>query len=117
MVGDYDVALYSSNTDNIPVIRNEELILLYAEANITSSPVTAVSALNIVREAAGLLPYTGATTPEALEDELLKQRRYSLFGEAHRWIDMRRFGRLAELPNDRATDNVPSAVPVPANEN
>tara|TARA_R110002033_G_scaffold169897_3_gene211299 strand:- start:75554 stop:76861 length:1308 start_codon:yes stop_codon:yes gene_type:complete len=117
LVGDYDVALYSSNTDNIPVIRNEELILLYAEANITSSPVTAVSALNIVREAAGLLPYTGATTPEALEDELLKQRRYSLFGEAHRWIDMRRFGRLAELPNDRATDNVPSAVPVPANEN
>tara|TARA_R110002050_G_scaffold48356_3_gene112472 strand:- start:25429 stop:26739 length:1311 start_codon:yes stop_codon:yes gene_type:complete len=117
LVGSYDVALYSSNIDNIPVIRNEELILLYAEANITSSPAAAVSALDIVREAAGLLPYTGATTPDALEDELLKQRRYSLFGEAHRWVDMRRFGRLAELPNDRVTDNVPSAVPVPANEN
>ena len=117
LVGAYDVAIYGSNTDDVPVMRNEELILLYAEANITTSPSTAVSAINIIRSAAGLLPYVGATTPEALTNEILKQRRYSLFGEAHRWVDMRRFGRLSELPNDRATDNVPSAVPVPANEN
>ena len=30
---------------------------------------------------------------------------------------MRRFSRISELPNDRAGDNVPDAVPVPANEN
>jgi hypothetical protein len=52
-----------------------------------------------------------------LEDEILFQRRYSLFGEGHRWIDVRRFDRISELPNDRAGDTVPESVPVPANEN
>lgn len=117
LVGTHDVWIYKSNVDNVPMIRNEELILLYAEAQMATNPSQAVNAINIIRNAAGLANYTGALTPSALEDQILHQRRYSLFGESHRWIDMRRFGRLAELPNDRATDNVPSAVPVPANEN
>ena len=117
LVGTHDVALYSTNIDNVPVMRNEELILLYAEANMQSNPTEAVAALDVLRTAAGLPAYSGATTPAALEDELLYNRRYSLFGEGHRWIDMRRFDRLSELPNDRSTDNVPSAIPVPANEN
>ncbi|CAM3402660.1 RagB/SusD family nutrient uptake outer membrane protein [Zobellia roscoffensis] len=117
LVGTHDVAIYSSLTDNVPIVRNEELILLYAEANMATNPMEAVAALDILRVAAGLPAYSGATTAAALEDELLYNRRYSLFAEGHRWIDMRRFGKLAELPNDRATDNVPAAIPVPANEN
>lgn len=117
LVGTHDVWIYQSNVDNVPIIRNEELILLYAEANMVSNPGEAVTAINVIRNAAGLANYGGAQTAAALEDEILKQRRYSLFGEGHRWIDMRRFNRLNELPNDRASDNVPSAVPIPANEN
>ncbi len=117
LVGNYDVSLYTGLEDEVPIIRNEELILLYAEANLVSNPAEAVAALDILRTAAGLPAFSGATTPAALQDELLYNRRYSLFGEGHRWIDMRRFGELAELPNDRATDKVPTAVPVPANEN
>lgn len=117
LVGNYDVSLYTGLDDKVPIIRNEELILLYAEANMESNPGEAVAALDVLRVAAGLPAYSGATTPGALQDELLYNRRYSLFGEGHRWIDMRRFGKLAELPNDRATDKVPTAVPVPANEN
>jgi hypothetical protein len=30
---------------------------------------------------------------------------------------MRRFERISELPNDRAGDAVPNAIPVPRNEN
>jgi len=117
LVGTHDVWIYQTNVDNVPIIRNEELILLYAEANMTASPTDAVDAINIVRNASGLGNYSGATTADALEDEILFQRRYSLFGESHRWVDMRRFDRLGELPNDRTTDNVPLAVPIPANEN
>ncbi len=117
LVGTHDVWLYKSNVDKVPIIRNEELILLYAEANMTSNPTQSVNAINAIRSAAGLGPYLGAQTPSALEDEILFQRRYSLFGEGHRWIDMRRFGRLGELPNDRSGDNVPTAVPIPRNEN
>ena len=117
LVGTHDVWLYKSNVDNVPIIRNEELVLLYAEANMASNPTQSVNAINAIRSAAGLGPYTGAQTPSALEDEILFQRRYSLFGEGHRWIDMRRFGRISELPNDRSGDKVPLAVPIPRNEN
>lgn len=117
LVGTHDVWIYQSNVDNVPIIRNEELILLYAEANMETNPSEAVNAIDVIRNAAGLGDYVGAQTLSALENEILHQRRYSLFGESHRWIDMRRFGRLNELPNDRGTDSVPSAVPIPANEN
>ena len=63
-----------------------------------------------------MVDYTGAQTAAALEDEILFQRRYSLFGESHRWIDMRRFDRINELPNDRAGDMVPLAVPIPKDD-
>ncbi|MGB5419000.1 RagB/SusD family nutrient uptake outer membrane protein [Algibacter sp.] len=117
LVGTHDVWIYQSNVDDVPMIRNEELILLYAEANMVTSPADAVMAIDVIRNAAGVGPYLGLQTPAALEDEILFQRRYSLFGEGHRWIDMRRFDRISELPNDRAGDSVPDAVPVPANEN
>jgi len=117
LIGTHDVFIYQSNVDNVPIIRNEELILLYAEANMASNPGDAVTAIDIIRNAAGLANYGGAQTPAALEDEILLQRRYALFGESHRWIDMRRFDRISELPNDRAGDAVPSTVPIPNNEN
>ncbi len=117
LVGTHDVWIYQSLIDNVPIIRNEELILLFAEANMVTNPTDAVTALNVVRNAAGLPDYAGALTPSALEDEMLTQRRYSLFGESHRWVDMRRFGRLSELPNDRPGDMVPSTIPIPRDEN
>ena len=115
--GNYAVFIYESNTAPIPVIRNEELKLLYAEANITANPAEAVNALSVVRVDAGLLPYTGPTDPASLTDEMLKQRRYSLYAEGHRWIDMRRYGRLDQLPLARPEDNVWSAFPIPLTEN
>jgi len=117
LTGTHDVFIYQNNVTDVPIIRNEELILLFAEANIVASPGDAVNAINIIRNAAGIGDYMGGTSPAELEDEILFQRRYSLFGESHRWVDMRRFGRLDELPNDRPTDNVPMAVPIPFNEN
>lgn len=113
LVGTHDVWIYQSLLDNVPILRNSELILLYAEANMVSNPGDAVNAINVIRNAAGLIDYAGAQTPSALEDEILNQRRYELFAESHRWVDMRRFDRLSELPNDRSGDMVPTAVPIP----
>ena len=113
LVGTYDVWIYTSNIDNIPIIRNEELILLYAEASMISNPANAETAINIIRHAAGL-PDVSLGGVDL--DEILYQRRYSLFGEGHRWIDMRRYNKISDLPNDRATDNIPSAVPIPVTE-
>lgn len=118
LTGAYDVAIYTSNTDPIPIIRNEELILIYAEASIQTNQLTnAVTALNLIRTGHNLSPYSGAVTQAALINEMLRQRRFSLYFEGHRWIDMRRYGRLGELPIDRSGDNVWESFPIPFSEN
>jgi hypothetical protein len=117
LTSDRDMWVYTSSTAPIPIIRNEELILIYAEANIqTDNLDEAVKALNIIRNGHGLEDYSGAETNDALTDEMLTQRRYSLLFEGHRWIDMRRYNKLGELPIDRTGDQVWSALPIPFTE-
>lgn len=112
--GTHDVYIYQSSVDPVGMIRNEELILLYAEANMTTNPGEAETAINIVRNAAGL-PDVAPGTVDV--DRILYERRYSLFAEGHRWIDLRRFDRLNELVIDRAGDNAVTQFPIPQNEN
>lgn len=114
--GTVQVTLVASNTSPFPIIRNEELILMWAEANIGFDNEETVSAINMVRAAAGMRPYNGPTDDAALTTQLLHERRYSLYGEGHRWIDMRRFDRLGELPIDRAGDVVHVQFPRPVLE-
>ena len=115
--GDYDVWIYRSLEDYVPFMRNEELILIYAEANIGTDNGKAEEALNLIRNAAGLDDYAGGTDDASLMEELVIQRRYSLFGEGHRWVDMRRWNRLSELPLDRPGDLVHDHFPRPVSEN
>ena len=50
-------------------------------------------------------------------DALLYERRYSLLYEwGHRWIDMRRYGRLNQLAIDRPGDLVYTTFPIPTDE-
>ncbi len=95
-VSTHDVTLFASNTSSASIIRNEELVLMYAEANAqTGNFPAAQSALDLIRTTYGLPAYSGAITTNALIDEVLKQRRYSLFFEGHRWFDMRRYNKLS----------------------
>ncbi|MFP4092208.1 MAG: RagB/SusD family nutrient uptake outer membrane protein [Cyclobacteriaceae bacterium] len=98
--GEYQDNRWETNLDPVKFIRNEELILLYAEANAQlNNTDEAERAINIIRNTWGLDDYEGASTSAALIDEILFQRRYSLWAEGgHRWIDMRRYGRLDEIP-------------------
>jgi len=96
----YQDARWATNTAPIPFIRNEELILLKAEAHANLGQTTeAVNAINVIRKSAALADYTGATTKDALINEILYQRRYSLWAEpwGHRWIDARRYNKLNEI--------------------
>jgi hypothetical protein len=96
----YQDARWATNTAPIPFLRNEELILLKAEAHANLGQTTeAVNAINIIRNAAAIGDYTGATTKDALINEILYQRRYSLWAEpwGHRWIDARRYNKLNEI--------------------
>ncbi|MRG48547.1 RagB/SusD family nutrient uptake outer membrane protein [Chitinophaga sp. SYP-B3965] len=112
-----DIWIIKTNTDFFPIIRNEELVLIYAEAKIqlTAFP-DAIVALNRIRTGHNLPVYAGAATSAALITEMLRQRRFSLFAEGHRWVDMRRYNRLAELPNTRVGDKVWDKYPIPLTE-
>jgi hypothetical protein len=115
LVGSYDVFMYASNISPVSIMRNEELILIYAEAqiqiNTPASLALAVTALDAVRTGAGL-PKLAVAKPAVIGNqallitEMLNQRRYSLFYEGHRWFDMRRYDLLSTLPNDLPTSLV-----------
>jgi hypothetical protein len=121
----YFFTMYNSTSAPVPIIRNEELILIRAEAELgLGNLATAVTFLDEVRvKSGGLAPYAGAVTAPAITDELLYNRRYSLLFEGgHRWIDARRFGQLLTLPQDSTTVGGGlktvrfSKMPFPSNE-
>ncbi|MDT8342047.1 MAG: RagB/SusD family nutrient uptake outer membrane protein [Longimicrobiales bacterium] len=110
---------YPSLTSPTPIIRNEELILLQAEALwFTGDPDGAMDAINDIRtRSGGLEPAADPANDQEFIDLLLGERRWSLLFEGgHRWIDTRRFDRFDELARDRASDVVPTAFPIPRNE-
>ncbi|HMI47767.1 MAG TPA: RagB/SusD family nutrient uptake outer membrane protein, partial [Gemmatimonadaceae bacterium] len=79
VTSDLVFTIYNSNVAPIPIIRNEELILLRAEARFfTSDPVGALSDINFIRTNSGGLAPRGPFVNQAdFVTELLKQRRYS----------------------------------------
>ena len=97
----HDVTIFASNVSPSFIIKNEELILMSAEANAelntAASLAQAVIAINKIRTTYGLPVYVGLVTKAALIDEVYKQRRFSLFWEGHRWFDMRRRNMLAQI--------------------
>ena len=116
--------VYTGISSPIPIIRNEELILLRAEALLgTGDKAGAITLINSIRVNSGglsLSTLTASSSDDAVITELLLQKRYSLLLEGNRWIDARRYGKLSTLPLDIATGPnahfVPKVQPVPAGE-
>ncbi len=131
---DLDFTLYPNPSADVPIIRNEELILLRAEANLactgsagsitcSGDPSAALVDINFIRQnSGGLDPILEADwlllSDEAQLDELLYNKRYSLVWEGgHRWIDWRRYGKLNELlVGEPANFTVAQRYPFPAQE-
>ncbi|HVT37949.1 MAG TPA: RagB/SusD family nutrient uptake outer membrane protein, partial [Gemmatimonadaceae bacterium] len=117
-------SIWPSLTTPIPIIRNEELILLRAEARLaTGDKAGAIADINTIRTVSGGLaptPLTAAATSDEILTELLYNKRYSLLMEGHRWVDLRRYGRLNTLPLDITTGTnthfVPKVMPIPQAE-
>jgi hypothetical protein len=120
--------IVGTNATSIPIIRNEELILLRAEANIglktAAGRVAALADINLIRTVSGGLaplaadPGLGGTySGDKLLDELLYNKRYSLVYEyGQRWVDLRRYGLLGTLPKTIPNQRVFDHLPIPATE-
>lgn len=110
--------LYPTAESPVPIITNEELILLRAEARwFTGDKPGATSDLNLIRNrAGGLAAVAQPSTDAEFVAALLRERRYSLLFEGHRWIDVRRFDLLNLLPLDLTTHSRQSEFPIPEAE-
>ncbi|WP_400193824.1 RagB/SusD family nutrient uptake outer membrane protein [Hymenobacter sp. B81] len=113
ITGNYEPRLFTSNSAPLDIMRNEELVLISAEAKAnTGNLAGALDDINAVRTRSGNLPALPAgsfTNLNDAMDEVVRQRRYSLFYEGHFFVDLRRLGRL---PTTAQTQNV-QVAPLP----
>ncbi|MEZ4361820.1 MAG: RagB/SusD family nutrient uptake outer membrane protein [Kofleriaceae bacterium] len=108
-----------TRSTSIPLIRNEELILIRAEAEAKLGMKTeAIADLNTIRDKSAQLAALANDIPDAqVTDEILYNRRYSLMFEGgHSWIDARRFGRITSLPKDLPDHVYNVRYPIPQAE-
>ena len=117
VTSDVQFTLYDTPTASLPWVKNEELILLRAEAHVGREDYAAAETdINFIRTNSGGLDPVTITAANAL-DELLYNKRYSLVWEyGHTWIDLRHYGRLGDLPTDNGDPYVTDAMPIPTNE-
>ena len=116
----YSWIRYRSPTAPIPIIRNEELVLLRAEANNARTARDAAAAaadINAIRvRSGGLTAVVGlaAVSADSMKGMLLRELQYSLLFEGHRWVDLRRLGRATDIKIERPTkDQRFLTLPIP----
>jgi hypothetical protein len=124
---DYAFSLGSTSlTHPLPILKNEELLLLRAQAAIELNDlVTARTFLNFVRVNSGGLAAYGVFASQAdARNALLYEKRYSLLMEGpQRLVDLRAYGRLNATSFHAGTSSSPipgdvftSALPIPKPE-
>lgn len=100
------------------VLRLAELYLIRAEAHARSASPNiqaALNDLNEIRNRAGL-PNWITTDVLDIEQAVLDERRRELFSEwGHRWLDLRRFGKIDEVLGQKKSTWKPDAklLPIP----
>lgn len=117
------LASTSNLTGSIPIIRNAELILLRAQANIGLGNLAAAAAdINVVRTREGGPALAAIAVPADANtaiSEVLYEKRYSLLlTNASRLVDLRSYGRLSSTyyAKEISSDLFNSALPIPLGE-
>lgn len=113
------VASTANQSRPLGILRDEELVLLRAQAYIEAGQLAnAILDINSVRTSYGLAPVAPATKSAAI-DAVLYEKRYSLLFEGpQRFDDLREYGRLnaTYLRKETSTDPYNAALPLPRAE-
>ncbi len=104
----------------LAIIRDEEVVLLRAQAYIEAGNLAAATAdINSVRTTYGLPAYGVLPSKTAAINAVLYEKRYSLLLEGpQRLVDLREYGRLNQtfFRKETATDPYNAAFPLPRAE-
>jgi hypothetical protein len=108
-----------SYTDNIPVIRAAELLLIRAEARFENENESgALEDVNTLRSARGLSKVS--LSGESLIEEILRQKRLELAFEGERFFDLKRRGMDIPKPQvaipDLSYEDRRILAPIPSTE-
>jgi len=93
---------YNDWAVNYPVIRIEDIMLMYAEVllNKHGDISGAMSYVNKIRQRAGCDAVTAATATDAMK-AVKQERRIEFAGEGIRWFDMIRYGEWEKNIKDK----------------
>lgn len=88
----------ANSTEYTMIIRLSELYLIRAESRIRlQKTVEGLADINKIRRRSGATEYSIESLYPDLELIIEKERMIELFGEGHRWFDLRRTGRINEV--------------------
>lgn len=91
----------SNSTEYTMIIRLSELYLIRAESRIRSQKIVeGLADINRIRKRSGATEYDIEALDTDLASIIEKERVLELFGEGHRWFDLRRTGRINEIMTD-----------------
>lgn len=117
--------LQDNGPGNIRILRYADILLLAAEAaNENGKTADALMYLNMIRKRARgtnnfILKDVTETDPTKLRELIYKERRVELAMEQHRWFDLLRWGRVAQVMQGVGKNFVPGRhelLPIPQSE-
>lgn len=115
----YDDQQIPKASNNFPIIRYAEVLLIFAEAeNEVAGPTErAYSAINQVRQRAGLEPLSGLSQ-DSFRTAVYEERRHEFVAECKKWFDLVRTGRLIQVmtANGKSMEEKHKLFPIPQRE-
>ena len=98
---DPNETIYRKSND-FPLIRYAEILLMYAEAQneVAGADASVYEALNKIRDRVGMPNVTAGLSKEAMREIIRNERRIELAAEGHRWNDIRRWGISSQVMKD-----------------
>lgn len=104
-------------SNNFPIIRFEDVVLMYAEVlteETGAATPLAISLVNQIRTRSGIAAYTAAS-PEAASKAafiaaILKERKYEFAAEGLRWFDLVRTGTAIDVMTAYKRATIPVAA-------
>ena len=110
----------ANQANPIGILRDEELVLLRAQANVEAGNLAAALLdVNSVRTSYGLLPIAVFADKTSAIDAILYEKRFSLLFEGpQRLVDLRAYSRLSQtyFRQEFPTDPYNKAFPIPKAE-
>lgn len=112
-----NVARTSTNANDIPLMRIEELYLVKAEAEAMGGGGGTTTLVDFVKTYRDPEYSFSSTAPAEVQEEVYRQRRIELWGEGLNWYDIMRLNKPVDrrgggFPNATMVFNIPAGSPL-----